>query len=159
MFIAANLVCCRLRHQDARCTHRQFNKLAGGGAPVRFAPVVPWAKTGPECPIHKKNKKGERFSGTKYVTTILGCTSLLRCLYSLKNSGPRCFRHLRTSPSQSISVHLSPSQSTSVHLSPPQSISVHLSPLQSISVHLSPPQSISVHLSPPQSPLLGKVTR
>jgi hypothetical protein len=67
MFITANIVCCRLRHQDARCTHRYFNKLvavtilqsfaffflqifmySGGGAPtVRFAPVVPWAKTGP----------------------------------------------------------------------------------------------------------------
>jgi hypothetical protein len=68
MFIAANIVCCRLRHQDARCTHRWFNKLVAvtilqsfaffanvsvwgrGGvmAPtVRFAPVVPWAKAGP----------------------------------------------------------------------------------------------------------------
>jgi hypothetical protein len=27
MFIAANIVCCRLRHQDARWTHHSFNKL------------------------------------------------------------------------------------------------------------------------------------
>jgi hypothetical protein len=29
MFIAANIVCCRLRHQDAQCTHRYSNKLVG----------------------------------------------------------------------------------------------------------------------------------
>jgi hypothetical protein len=70
MFIAANIVGCRLRHQDARCTHRSSNKIVAatklqsiafffckflcagrGGAPtVRFAPVVPSAKTGPACP-------------------------------------------------------------------------------------------------------------
>jgi hypothetical protein len=27
MFIAANIVGCRLGHQDARCTHRSFNIL------------------------------------------------------------------------------------------------------------------------------------
>jgi hypothetical protein len=68
MFIAANIVGFHLRHQVARCTHRYSNKLVGviilqsvafffanffvlggGGAPtVRFAPVVPWAKTGPD---------------------------------------------------------------------------------------------------------------
>jgi hypothetical protein len=65
MFIAANIVCCRLIHQDAqvptvssinsllsqycKASHYCFgNFYVGGGAPtVRFAPVVPWAKTGP----------------------------------------------------------------------------------------------------------------
>jgi hypothetical protein len=59
MFIAANIVGCRLRHQDVRCTPRYctashfflqiFMYWEGeGGAPtVRFAPVVPWAKTSP----------------------------------------------------------------------------------------------------------------
>jgi hypothetical protein len=71
MFIAANIVCCRLRHQDARCTHRSINSLlsqyckaslffffkflctrGGGGVwgvepTVCFAPVVPWTNTGP----------------------------------------------------------------------------------------------------------------
>jgi hypothetical protein len=62
MFIAANIVGCRLRHQDAptvssinwllsqycKASHFFANFFFGGGAPtVRFAPVVPWAKTGP----------------------------------------------------------------------------------------------------------------
>jgi hypothetical protein len=66
MFIAANIVGYRLRHQNARCTHRLLNKLVAvtilqsyaffgkflcreEGAPnIRFAPVVPWAKAGPD---------------------------------------------------------------------------------------------------------------
>jgi hypothetical protein len=73
MFIAANIVGCRLRHQDARCTHSllsQYCKAShfvvvvvifmywegGGGAPnVRFAPVVPWAKTGPGYTVRIAN--------------------------------------------------------------------------------------------------------
>jgi hypothetical protein len=71
MFIAANIVSCRLRHQDAGCTHRQFNKLVavtilqsvtflckflctggGGGAPTfRIAPVLQWGKAGPVCQV------------------------------------------------------------------------------------------------------------
>jgi hypothetical protein len=65
MFIAANIVCCSLRHQDAqvptvssinsllsqycKASHYFFgNFYVGGGVPtVRFAPVVPWANTGP----------------------------------------------------------------------------------------------------------------
>jgi hypothetical protein len=65
MFIAADIVGCCLRHQDARCTHCFFNKLVAvtilqsfafffanfyvwgwGGPTVGFAPVVPWANTG-----------------------------------------------------------------------------------------------------------------
>jgi hypothetical protein len=62
MFIAANIVCCRLRHQDARCpTVSSINSLltilqsfaffcahfyVWGAPTVRFAPVVPWAKAG-----------------------------------------------------------------------------------------------------------------
>jgi hypothetical protein len=70
MFSAENIVCCRLRPQDARCTqctHRYFYKLVAAtilqrfafffffanfyvqeGAPTgRIAPGVPWARAGP----------------------------------------------------------------------------------------------------------------
>jgi hypothetical protein len=79
MFIAANIVGCRLRHKDARCTHRQFNKLVsvtilqsfaffffflrifmylgGGGANRSLCPGCPIGKTRPCLHVTVNNTK------------------------------------------------------------------------------------------------------